>query len=135
MNASSKADAMMLAAIHPCGQEQPLEISRNKVDSVVRDLSHFEEHTLDDLPIEKSGGRVHRELDLMRSFLVHQAVPQAQLTGKVWSTRCCCRRRGLQASETALCGEAVCNFWTQISESPTPGLEVTRDLVSDGSVE
>ena len=37
---------------------------------------------------------VNRELDLMKSFPVHQAVPRAEVTGKVWSTRWCYRRKG-----------------------------------------
>ena len=35
----------------------------------------------------RGGERTHRELDLMKSFLVHQAVPRAGLTVEVWSTQ------------------------------------------------
>ena len=37
---------------------------------------------------------MNRELDLMKSFPVYQAVPRAEVTRKVWSTRWCCKRKG-----------------------------------------
>ena len=88
-----KNDAMMLAAVHPYGHEKPLEISRTGFESIVRDGIYFEEGTLDDLPTEEVVEGVNRELHLMDSFPVYQAVPGAEVTGKVWSTRWCYRRK------------------------------------------
>ena len=84
----------MPAAIHPYGHEEPLRISRTEFASIVRDGFHFEEDTLEDLPIEEVVEGVNRELDLMKSCPVHQTVPRAEVTGKVWSTRWCYRRTG-----------------------------------------
>ena len=53
VNTSSGTDAMMYAAIHPHGHEQPLENSRTEFESIVRDGSYFEEGTLKDLPTEE----------------------------------------------------------------------------------
>ena len=84
----------MLAAILPYGHEEPLETSRTLFESIVRDGFFFEEDTLEDLPTEEVAEGVNRELDLMKSFPVHQAVPRAEVTCKVWSTRWCYRRKG-----------------------------------------
>ena len=65
---SSETDAMMLAAIHPYGHEEPLEISRPEFESIVRDGFYFEEDTLEDLPNEEVLEGVNRELDLMKKF-------------------------------------------------------------------
>ena len=53
LKTSSETDAMMLAAIHPYGHEEPLEISRTEFESIVRDGFYFEEDTLEDLPLKK----------------------------------------------------------------------------------
>ena len=94
LKTSSETDAMMLAAIHPYGREEPLEISRTEFESIVRDGFSLEEDTLEDLPTEEVVVGVNRELDLMKGFPVYQAVPRAEVTGKVWSTRWCYRRKG-----------------------------------------
>ena len=60
---------MMLAAIHPEGHEEPLEISRTEFESIVRDGFYFEEDTLE---AEQVVEGMHRELDLMKSFPVYQ---------------------------------------------------------------
>ena len=89
LKSSPETDAMMLAAIHPYGHEEPLEISRTEFESIVRNGSYFDEDTLEDLPTEEVVEGVNRELDLMKSFPENQAVPRSEVTGKVWSTRWC----------------------------------------------
>ena len=82
-------------------------------EEVVRDecnVARINRLTLDDLPTEEVAEGVNCKLDPMKSFLVCQSDPRAEATGKVWSTRWCCRRRGTQASESTFCGETVCNF-------------------------
>ena len=81
---------MTLAAVHPYGHEEPLEISRTEFESFVRDGFYFEEDTLEKLHLDEVVEGVNRELDLMKSFPVYQA----EVTGKVWSTRWCYRRKG-----------------------------------------
>ena len=89
----SETDAMMLVTMHPYGQEEPLEISRTEFESSVRDGICVEEDTVEYLPTEAVAEGVSRELDMMKSFPVCQAVPRAEVTGKVWSTRWCYRRQ------------------------------------------
>ena len=91
---SEETDAMVLAAVHPYGSEEPLEISRTECESHVRDGFYFEEDTLEELPLDELVEGVNRELDLMKSFPVYQAVPRAEVTGKVYSTRWFYRRKG-----------------------------------------
>ena len=94
LRTSEEADAMTLAAVHRYGHEEPLEISRTEFQSFVRDGFHVEEDTLEELPLDEVVEGVNRELDLMKSFPVYLAVPRAEVTGKVWSTRWCYRRKG-----------------------------------------
>ena len=55
--------------------------------------STFEEDTLEELPLDEVVEEgVNCELDLVKSFPVYQAVPRAEVTGKVWSTRWCYRK-------------------------------------------
>ena len=68
---------------------------------------------MEKVPLDEVVEGVNRELDLMRSFPVHQAVPRAELTGKVWSTRWCYRKEGPKQVR-----------------GPTPPLEVTRVLLA-----
>ena len=56
MDPPSETHAMMLAAVHSCGHEEPLEVSRTEFESTVRDGSHVED-TLEDLP---TSGRRHQ---------------------------------------------------------------------------
>ena len=77
---------MMVAAIHPHGHEEPLVISRTKFESIVRDGFYLEDD-VGRLSHRRSVEGVNRELDLMNIFPVYQAVPRAEVTGKVWSTR------------------------------------------------
>ena len=93
LRTSEETDAMTLAAVHPYGHEEPLEISRTEFESLVTGGSHFEEDTLEEVPLDEVVEGVNRELDLMKSFPVYQAVPRAEVTGKVWSTRWCYRVR------------------------------------------
>ena len=79
---------MTFAAEHPCG-----EISRTEFESFVKDGFYFEEDTLEELPLDEMVEGVNRELDMMKSFLVYQAVPRAEVTDKVWSTRWCYKRK------------------------------------------
>ena len=76
------------------GHEEQLEISRTEFESFVRDGFYFEEDTLEELRLDEVVAGVNRELDLMKSFPVFQAVPRAEVTGKVWSTRWCYKRKG-----------------------------------------
>ena len=41
---------MMLAATHPYGHKELLEISKTEFESMVRDGFYFEEETLEDIP-------------------------------------------------------------------------------------
>ena len=84
----------MLVAMHPYGLEETLEISRTEFESIVRDGTCVEEDTVEYLPTEAVAQGVSREHDMMKSFPVCQAVPRAEVTGKVWSTRWCYRRHG-----------------------------------------
>ena len=59
---------MILAAIHPYGHEEPLEISRTEFESIVRDGVYFEEDTLEGLDTEEVVEGVNRGLDLMKVF-------------------------------------------------------------------
>ena len=65
---------------------------------------------------------MNRELDLMKSFPVYQAVPRAEVTSKVWSTRWCYKRKG-RFVVRQFANSLDANFY-----SPTPGIEVTRVL-------
>ena len=76
------------------GHGEQLEISRTEFESFVRDGFYFEEDTLEELHLDEVVAGVNRELDLMKSFPVFQAVPRAEVTGKVWSTRWCYKRKG-----------------------------------------
>ena len=130
LKTSSKTDAMMLAAIHPYGHEEPLEITRTEFESIVRDVFYFEEDTLEDLPTEEVVEGVSCELDLMRSFPVCYAVPRAEVTGKVWSTRWCYRRKGPKQVRARF---VVRQFTTSLDAnfySPTPGLESHDSLLA-----
>ena len=48
-----KPNAMMLAAVHPYGHEEPLEISRTEFESLVRNGFYFEEDTLEELSLDE----------------------------------------------------------------------------------
>ena len=84
--------------------------STMRVSSFVTDCFYFEEDTLEELLFDEVVGGVNRELNLIKSFPVYQAVPRAELTGKVWSTRWCYRRKGPNTSESAFRGETVRKF-------------------------
>ena len=60
----------------------------------MRDGLYFEADTLEELPLDDVVEGVNRELDLMKSFPVYQAVPRDEVTRKVWSTRWCYRKKG-----------------------------------------
>ena len=68
LRTSEETDAMTLAAVHPYGHEEPLEISRKEFESFVRDGFYIEEDTLEELPLDEVVEGVNRELDLMKSF-------------------------------------------------------------------
>ena len=123
LHASKDTDAMVLAAVHPYGDEKPVETSRNEFESIVRD-------TLEELHLDDVVEGVNRELDLMKSFPVYQAVPRAEATGKFWSTRWCYKTKRPKQVRTRF---AVRQFATSLDAtfySPTPGLEVTRVLMA-----
>ena len=73
---------------------------------------------------------VNRELDLMNSFPVYQAVPRAEVTGKVWSTRWCYRKKGPKQVRARFVVRQFANSLDATFYSPTPGLEVTRVLIA-----
>ena len=114
LRTSDETDAMTLAAVHPYGHEEPLEISRTEFESFVRDGFYFEEDSF--------------ELDLMKSFPVYQAVPRAEVTGKVWSTRRCYRKKGPKQVRARFVVRHFANSLDANFYSPTPGLEVMRVL-------
>ena len=68
LRTSEETDAMTLAAVHPYGHEEPLEISRTVIESLVRDGSYFEESTLEELPLDEVVEGVNREFDLINNF-------------------------------------------------------------------
>ena len=121
---------MMLAAVHPYGHEQPLEISRTEFESLMRDGFYFEEDTLEEVHLDEVVEDVNRELDLMRSFPVHQAVPRAEVTGKVWSTRWCYRKKGPRQVRTRFVVRQFANSLEANFHGPTPALEVTSVLLA-----
>ena len=96
----------MLAAVHPYDHEEHVETSRTEFESIVRDGFYLEEATLEELPLDEVVEGVNRELDLMKSFPVYQAVPRSEVTGKIWSTRWCYRRKGPK-QVSALRGDTV----------------------------
>ena len=101
---------MTLAAAHPYGHEEHLEISWTEFESFVRDGFYFEEDTLEELLLDEVVEGVNRELDLMKSSPVYQAVPRADVTGKVWSARLVLQEKGAKTSESAFRGDKVRKF-------------------------
>ena len=130
LRTSDETDAMTLAAVHSFGHHEPLEINRTEFESFVRDGFYFEEDTLEELPLDEVVEGVNRELDLMKSFPVYQAVPRAEVTGKVWSTRWCYRKKGPKQVRARFVVRQFANSLDANFYSPTPGLEVTRVLLA-----
>ena len=60
LKTSDETDAMVLAAVHPFGHEDPLEISRTEFESIVRDGFYFEEDTLEELRLDELVEGVNR---------------------------------------------------------------------------
>ena len=89
METSPDTDAMTVAGIHPYGHEELAEVNRAEFHSIIQDGSFVEEDTFEDFPTEEVVDGVNRAHDLMRSCPVYQAIPRAEVTGKVWSTRWC----------------------------------------------
>ena len=121
---------MTLAAVHLYGHEEPLEISRTEFESFVRDGFYFEEDMLEDLLLDDVVEGVNRELDLMKSFPVYQAVPRAEVTGKVWSARWCYRKRDQKQVRARYVVRQFANSLDANFYSPSSGLEVTRVLLA-----
>ena len=130
LRTSEETDAMTLAAVHPYGHEEHLEISRTEFESFVRGGFYFEEDTLEELPPDEVVEGVNRELDLMKSFPVYQAVPRNEVTSKVWSTRWCYRRKGPKQVRARFVVRQFADSLDANFCSPTPGLEVTRVLLA-----
>ena len=99
-------------------------------ESIVRDGFYFEEDTLEELHLDEVAEGVNRELDLMKSFPVYQAVPRAEATGKIWSTRWCYRKKGPKQVRARFVVRQFANSLDAAFSSPTPGLEVTRVLMA-----
>ena len=126
LRTSDETDAMALAAVHPYGHEEPLETSRTEFESFV----YFEEITLEELLLEVAEC-VNRELDLMKSFPVcQQALPRAEVTGKVWSTRWCYRKKRPKQVRARFVVRQFASSLDANFYSPTLGLEVTRVLLA-----
>ena len=89
---------------------------------------HFQEDTLEELPLDEVVEGVNRELDLMKSFPVYQTVPRVEVTGKVWSTCWCYRRQGPKQVRARFVVRQFAHSLDANFYSPTPGLEVTRVL-------
>ena len=128
LRTSEETDAMTLAAVHPYGHKEHQEINRTEFESFVRDGFDLEEDTLEELPLDEVVEGVNRDLDLMKSFPVYQAVPRADVTGKVWSTRWCYRRKGPKQVRARFVMRQFSNSLDANFYGPTPGLEVTRVL-------
>ena len=122
LRTSDETDAMTLAAVHPYGHEEPLEISRTVFESFVRDGFYFEEDMLEKLHLDEVVEGVNRELDLMKSFPVYQAVPRAEVTGKVWSTRVCYTKKGPKQVRARFVVRQFANSLGANFYSPTLGL-------------
>ena len=128
LRTSEETDAMTLAAVHPYGHEEHPEINRTEFESFVRDGFDLEEDTLEELPLDEVVKGVNRELDLMKSFPVYQAVPRADVTGKVWSTLWCYRGKGPKKVRARFVMRQFANFLDANFYGPSLGLEVTRVL-------
>ena len=61
---------------------------------------------------------------------MYQAVPRAEVTGKVWSTRWCYRKKGPKQVRARFVVRQFANTLDANFYSPTPGLEVTRVLLA-----
>ena len=85
---------------------------------------------MEELPLDEVVEGVNRELDLMKSSPVHQAVPRAAATGKVWSTRWCYKRKGPKQVRTRFVLRQFANSLDANFYTHTPGLEVTRVLLA-----
>ena len=96
----------------------------------MRDGLHLEEDTLEELPLDEVVEGETRELDLMKSFPVYQAVPRVEVTCKVCSTRGCYRRTGPKQVRAFFVVRQFANSLDSNFYSPTPGLEVTRVLLA-----
>ena len=66
----------------------------------------------------------------MKSFPVYQAVPRAEVTGKVWSTRWCYRKKRPKHVRARFVVRQFAKFLDANFYSPSPGLEVTRVLLA-----
>ena len=66
----------------------------------------------------------------MKCFPVYQAVPRAEVTGKVWSTRWCHRKKGPKQVGARFVVRQFENSLDANFYSPTPGLEVARVLLA-----
>ena len=67
----------------------------------------------------------------MKSFPVYQAVPRVEVTGEVWSTRWCYRRKGPKQVKVRFEVRQFSNSLDASFYSPTLGLEVTRVLLAN----
>ena len=61
LRTSEETDAMMLAAVHPYGHEDRLNISRTEFESLVKGGFYFEEDTLEELSLDEVVEGVNRE--------------------------------------------------------------------------
>ena len=101
----------------------------------MRDGFYLEEDTLEELPLDEVVGGVNRELDLMKSFPVYLAVPRAEVTGKVWSTRWCYRKKGPKQVRARFVVRQFANSLDAKLLQSHSWARGHESVVSDGSVE
>ena len=107
-----------------------METSRIEFESIVRDGFYLEADTLEELPLDEVVEGVNRELNLMKSFPVYQAVPRGEATGKIWSTRWCYRRKGPKQVRARFVVRQFANSPDANFYSPTLGLEGHESMLA-----
>ena len=123
----------MISAVHPFGHEEPEPVPQEIFEEQVREGAYMEEDTGEKLPVEEVVIGMRRERDLMDSFPVYQAVRESEVSGKIWSTRWCHRRKGPHEVRSRFVVRQFAekgSSWGSVFYSPTPGLETTRMLLA-----
>lgn len=124
-----EVSALLLAAVCPYGHEELRAMDKEAFLDGLADDKYFEEDSGQPLPVEEVRAGVDRELELMTSFPVFEAVRRSSATSRVWSTRWCHRRKG----PTTVRSRFVVRQYVDRDEvsfySPTPGHETFRVLL------
>ena len=95
----------------------------------VREGSYVDEDTLEYFITEEVVEGMNRELDLMQSFPVCQAVPRTDAIGIVWSTRWCRKEKGHKQARARFLVRQFATSLDAVFYSTTLVLEVTRVLL------